>query len=1229
MNTDKIKIKIKINGTEYTGYKGETIYQVANRNGITIPVLCHDERLKPYSSCFVCVVEIEGNKNLQPSCSTIINDGMVINTENEKVRKARKTALDLLVSNHYADCLGPCKQTCPAGVDVQGYISLIEKGLYREAIELIKEVNPLPAICGRVCVRPCELACRRNLVGEGSGAGVDYLKRFVADKDLFSESRYQPIPDENTGKRVAVIGAGPGGLSAAYFLKLKGHNCDIFESNPNPGGWLRYGIPEYRLPNDILDKEITLIKELGINIFCNKKLGGNLSYKELKQNYDAVILTIGSQKGTKIGCDGDDAHNVFSGIDFLRNMEITGQKPDFSGKIAVTVGGGNTAMDCCRTSVRLGAKKVYVVYRRTETEMPANPIEIHESKLEGVEYLFLTNPVKVNKNNDGAIKSLSLIKMALGEPDSSGRRRPVEVPGSEFELECDVVLAAIGQKTDVNFLDDVNNNVEVGELRINKWGDIDADKKTLQTGIPSVFAAGDGVTGAATIIEAIAQAKIASISCHQFLMGEEIKPVKKEFLSRKDNFEIQQSCDYEGKYEKKHRHEMPILEKEARFNFNEVELGYENELVASEEASRCLECGCVEYFNCDLKKHSDEYGAEQNRYKGEFKKYEVDYSHPFIEIDNNKCILCSKCVRVCKEIVGANALGLVNRGFESYVAPAMGMSLSETNCESCGMCIDICPTGALNENVPFKPGPVIYEKHKTICNICSLGCEINLKMKNSFVSGVEGATGLINREAGICKYAKFGYNYINRGDRIIKPLIKKNGKFEELSYDEAISIIKDKIKNVDPDENAFFAGARLTNEELYLIQKFARSYTNTNNLSSYSLLGRKKYNLPVERTLSPDQLEKVTRVYLLGADIVETHPVAGYFINKLQHNSNIEIIEFTQKEKTLTSEKVNNTINIKSYYYFIKAVNYYLIKSETQNGLYLVNYCDGFDNYKSAILKENYEDLIKNAGCSKNIIEKFADDFDEETNAVIFTSENELSDEAINELYNCALITGKLGKISNGLVVLREKNNSQGLLDMGITPESFVGNISILDDSVQTKFASIWNKKSVPSKVNDIIPLLVGGSITNLFIFGEDPVGCSKNTADSKKWIQSEFLVVFDNFMTDTAKEANLIVPASFHFESGGSFSNSNRIIQQFRNSKVKKTKYNTMEVIHKIISDKGEKEEFDSSDLFVEMCEMLPSQNYEKLNLVYTKEEKSNKYFYHSCDYITKIIKENFEKRV
>ncbi len=1193
-------LNIILNGKNISGNAGESILELAKRNGIEIPTLCNDPRIEPYSSCYVCVVEVEGMRGMQPSCSTKITEGMKITTNSDKIFTARKAALDLLVSNHYADCTAPCKQTCPAGVDVQGYISLIEKGLYSEAVELIKKVNPLPAICGRICVRPCEVACRRNLLDEGAAVGIDYLKRFTSDIDLESPNRYIPEIKPSTGKKVAIIGAGPGGLSAAWFLQLQGHSCDIFEANPKSGGWLRYGIPEYRLPNEIIDKEVAAITELGANIYYNKNLGDNFSYKEIKEKYQSTILTIGSQGGTPIGCEGDDAENVFSGIEFLRNMEITGQQYNFKGKTIAVIGGGNTAMDCCRTSLRCNADKVYVIYRRTEKEMPANPIEIHESKLEGVEYLFLTAPKKVNKTADGKVKSITCLKMELGEPDASGRRRPVVVENSDFEVEIDYILAAIGQKTIVNFINDINEFATDGQLKINKWGDLDANSKTLQTGISSVFAAGDGVTGPATVIEAIAQARKAARSCDQYLKGHELTPENYEFISKKDNFQKQHKDNYKGHFAIQLRHEMPTMDSTDRINFKEVELGYENEQVAHEEANRCLECGCVEYYDCDLKKYSSEYNATQEKYKGSFKDYDVKFDHPFIEIDNNKCILCARCVRICREVVGANALGLINRGFDTYVAPSMQKRLGETNCESCGMCISTCPTAAITENVLFKPGPVQTTSIQSICNYCSVGCEIEYHQKGDFVWKVTGSNGIVNKDGNLCRFQKFGYNSINNKSRITKPLLKENGTFKEISFEDAYSIITNNSKSIKAEETAVFAGARLSNEEIFLVKKFATDGLKTENIGSFHYLGRGNGYTNNSLANTPfEQISGTEKVFLFGSEINTDNAVAGFMIQNKKFLSKIKVEAITTKKHSSMEHKVENTIHITSYYHFIKAANHYLLTENKQNNLFISAQTKGFEDYKKAVLTENFEDLVTKSGVSVSIIKTFADDYNMTANAILVFSEKEVSANASVEIRNFAMITGKLGKTSMGIISLKEKNNSEGILNF-----------------------------EAASLTNDLLEKLNSGKIKNLFIFGEDPIGCSIDKTSTNKWFNNtEFVVVQDYFMTETAKQASLILPASFQFETGGSYTNTQKVIQQFGGTYSNQiTECNLTQMLELAkrlnISDVqcGE-------DVNTEMLKAIAkTNNTSSFEFQHTSEDNQNRIFDYGCDNLVMKFENYFE---
>ncbi|MDR2456948.1 MAG: FAD-dependent oxidoreductase, partial [Clostridiales Family XIII bacterium] len=397
------KLEIIIDGNAYEAIKGETILEVAEKNGINIPTLCYDERTKIYGSCGLCMVEMEGFPKLLKACATEIMPNAVYQTNTKRVIESRKTNLELLLSNHRGDCVGPCKKACPAHTDCQGYVGLVANGEIEEALKLIQEKIPLPASIGRVCPHPCEDECRRKLIDKP--ISIANIKRFAGDESIF-DFAYIPEIAEDSNKSVAIIGAGPFGLSLAYFLRRLGHAITVFEAMPKAGGMLRYGIPEYRLPGEILDSEIETFEKMDIKFNYNIKVGVDISFEDIREKYDAVAIGIGAWISTGTGAKGEDAKGIYGGIDFLRKI-VRNEAIGLGNNVAV-VGGGNTAMDCARSALRLGVKNVYNIYRRTVSEMPADQLEIDEAKEEGVIFENLTNPIEYVKDKNGNVKEVIL-----------------------------------------------------------------------------------------------------------------------------------------------------------------------------------------------------------------------------------------------------------------------------------------------------------------------------------------------------------------------------------------------------------------------------------------------------------------------------------------------------------------------------------------------------------------------------------------------------------------------------------------------------------------------------------------------------------------------------------------------------------------------------------------------------------------------------------------------------
>ncbi|HAS8566173.1 TPA: formate dehydrogenase subunit alpha [Vibrio vulnificus] len=1175
-------IQIVIDGKYRIVEAGQTVLQAAKVCGVEIPSLCGMNRSGEKIPCDLCVVEVESG-GPRRACELEVYNGLTVKTQSEALSAHRKQALNRIMSDHYADCEAPCKTACPAGVDIQSYLYHIAQNDHQKAIEVIKRTLPMPLSIGRVCPAFCESECRRSLVDDA--IAIRQLKRHAADADLAAQEAYTPEKKADKNKRVAIVGSGPGGLTAGYYLTNEGYQVDVFEAMPQAGGWLRYGIPEYRLPKSILDKEIELICRNGMAIHTDKKLGRDISLSQLSQAYDAVCLAVGASKAVAMDYPGSDLDGCYLGVDYLKDF-VTEQR-FITGKKVAVIGGGNTAIDCARTAVRTGADTT-LIYRRTRDEMPAEDYEIEEAEHEGVKFHFLTNPAENIADEQGRVCSVKLEKMALGAPDASGRRRP-EATGEYFTEAFDTVIAAVSQQADLSFMQG-----EALTLPLTRWNTADANPETMHSGTGNIFSIGDFRRGPATAVEAVADGRIAAQAIDRFFDGDMENIPLKPFNSRKEQKLKQVDPLHFSHLQKVARTIMPELTSQQRKqSFEEVELGFDN-AEAMAEAARCLECGCQVNTSCDLRDYATEYGAEQHfHYSVNIKshdewqalrqndprhKYPSDHSSEFIVFDANRCISCGQCIQACREQSVQGVLSFMNleKG-RPVVRPdcrpnfgGQGVMMGDSRCVQCGACVQACPVGAMTDGRDRSQGrETLLKKVDTICTYCGVGCKLTMHVDEAAnqIRYVEGAHSPVN-EGMLCVKGRYGFDFVASEERLTTPLIRKDGWLQPASWQEAIRLIADKFSTIKQDFGgralAGFSSAKTTNEDNYAFQKFMRRELGTNNVDHCARLCHASTVTGLEASLGSGamtndipSIKHSDVIFIIGSDTSAAHPViASHIKQAVRHHGARLIVADPKRIGMADHAELYLAHRPGTDVMLINGVMQQIIKNGWYDMEYIEERVDGFDTMLQEVMSPAYSldkvELV--TGVKADDIFAMARMIGTAKRTAVYYSmgitQHTTGHDNVRSIANLQLLCGNIGIEGGGINPLRGQSNVQGACDMGALPNNYPGYQKVYNPLVREKFVIEWDAPHLSAEPGLTLTEIIDGAcrrdVRALYVMGENPVLSDPNQAHVIEGLEAlDFLVVQDIFLTETAQYADVVLPSCSFAEKSGHFTNTERRVQR------------------------------------------------------------------------------------
>ena len=772
--------------------------------------------------------------------------------------------------------------------------------------------------------------------------------------------------------------------------------------------------------------------------------------------------------------------------------------------------------------------------------------------------------------SEGRVSGLECVRMELGEPDASGRRSPRPIRGSEFVIPCDHVIAAIGQGTKVQELlrSRLPSFLPFGEvLNLTRWQTVQVNEGTYETSVEGVFSGGDVATGAATAVEAIAAGRKAAYSIDTYVRTGRARPEPKEFCSRKDAFRKVTVEDLRDNT-RTTRRTMPSLPVDERVRgFVEVEQGYTLEDV-KKETRRCLECGCASLFDCKLREYATEYGVDITSFLGEAREYRIDRSHPLIELDPNKCILCGRCVRMCSEVVGVAAFGFVNRGFNTVVRPALGESLLSTECVTCGLCIGTCPTGAIVPRVPLvRPGPWRTASIATTCHYCGVGCGINYDVFGDSLVKVSRHEGAVVTHSNHCRKGRFGQHYVQAPDRLRTGHLRAGRELQESSLEETISYagmrLKDLVKRYAAEEMAVFVSPRLTNEEIYLAQKFARVALRTHNVTSFAHLVNQEVDCPeVVSTATYDDLHDAQAILVVNSRTDEENFVADLFCKRAIRNGGRLIYVGPEANRTSHYAEV-----------FLQCAEGRQV--ETLAGLagaYRALRPDLELPPNLARLVESLpvDEAARASGVTTADLERAARILGDSILKVLVFGKDY---RGMRVQGDERVIAAAAAAFECSLLALREKANMQGLLDMGASPAWLPGYISHEDAQAVDTLEKEWcvALADIERQGPDVAELLRQKKIKVAVVLGEDPVGCEGFPRDLVEGLLSvQFLVVGDVIMTPTAAAANVVLPLCSAAETTGTMTSVERRVQRVAQAIPPLAGMETWQIISRLAAQMG-----------------------------------------------------------